>query len=76
MNTGGKRMRTILESGKIKPNVAGQVLDLYNQSVNQGISPTIRTTIDSSNMIFVIVMKEKQLLYTSVRDKGKRLEIW
>lgn len=50
-------MKTILESGKVKPNIAGQVLDLYNQSVNQGISPTIRTTIDSSNMIFVTVMK-------------------
>lgn len=68
-------MRTILESGKIKPNVAGQVLDLYNQSVNQGISPTIRTTIDSSNMIFVTVMKEKQLLYTSANGAQYLLAI-
>lgn len=67
-------MKTLLESGKVKPK-AGQVLDLYNQSVNQGISPTIKTTIDSSNMIFVTVMKEKELLYTSANGTQYELAI-
>lgn len=48
MITGGKRMKSLLLSGKVKPDVSGQVLDIYNQSVMQGISPTIKTTIDKS----------------------------
>lgn len=50
MITGGKRMKSMLLSGKVKPDIGGQVLDLYNQMVLQGISPTIKTTIDKSNM--------------------------
>nr|DAG18407.1 MAG TPA: hypothetical protein [Caudoviricetes sp.] len=38
MITGGKRMKSLLLSGKVKPDVGGQVLDIYNQSVIQGIS--------------------------------------
>ena len=41
-------MKSLLLSGKVKPDVSGQVLDIYNQSVMQGISPTIKTTIDKS----------------------------
>lgn len=52
MITGGKRMKSLLLSGKVKPDMGGQVLDLYNQSVLQGISPTIKTTIDTSNMTY------------------------
>lgn len=55
MITGGKRMKSLLLSGKVKPDMGGQVLDLYNQMVLQGISPTIKTTIDKSNMTFVTV---------------------
>lgn len=32
-------MKSLLLSGKVKPDVGGQVLDIYNQSVMQGISP-------------------------------------
>lgn len=43
-------MKYLLLSGKVKPDVGGQVLDIYNQAVTQGISPTIKTTIDTANM--------------------------
>lgn len=39
-------MKSLLLSGKVNPDMGGQVLDLYNQMVLQGISPTIKTTID------------------------------
>ena len=61
MITGGKHMASLLASGKVKPNVGGQVLDTYNQSVLQGICPTIKTTIDKSNMTFVTVMKKSKI---------------
>ena len=38
-------MKSLLLSGKVKPNMGGQVLDLYNQQVYQGIAPTMLTTI-------------------------------
>ena len=49
MITGGKRMKSLLLSGKVKPDVGGQVLDIYNQAVMQGISTTIKTTIRNNN---------------------------
>lgn len=41
-------MKSLLLSGKVKPDVGGQVLDIYNQAVTQGISPTIKTTMSYS----------------------------
>lgn len=49
-------MKSLLLSGKVKPDVGGQVLDIYNQAVMEGISPTIKTTIDTSNMTFVTII--------------------
>lgn len=51
-------MKSLLLSGKVKPDVGGQVLDIYNQAVMQGISPTIKTTINKSNMTFVTIMNK------------------
>ena len=72
MITGGKRMKSLLLSGKVKPDMGGQVLDLYNQSVLQGISPTLKTTIDSSSMTFVTTMN-KEIIHTA--PNGKRYSI-
>lgn len=55
-------MKSLLLSGKVKPDMGGQVLDLYNQMVLQGISPTIKTTIDKSNMTFVTVMNKQSFI--------------
>ncbi len=69
-------MKTLLLSGKVKPNVGGQVLDLYNQSVMQGISPTIMTTIDSSSMIFVTQnTMSKELITTASNGKQYSIQI-
>lgn len=59
MITGGKRMKSLLLSGKVKPDMGGQVLDLYNQQVYDNIAPTMLTTIDSSSMTFVTIMKKR-----------------
>lgn len=64
MITGGKRMKSLLLSGKVKPDVGGQVLDIYNQAVMQGISPIIKTTIDTANMTFVTIMN-KEIIHTA-----------
>lgn len=32
-------MKSLLLSGKVKPDIGGQVLDLYNQQVYKGIAP-------------------------------------
>lgn len=74
MITGGKRMKSLLLSGKVKPDMGGQVLDLYNQMVLQGISPTIKTTIDKSNMTFVTVMN-KQIIHTAPNGKKYSIQI-
>jgi len=74
MITGGKRMKSLLLSGKVKPDVGGQVLDIYNQSVLQGISPTIKTTIDKSNMTFVTVMN-KEIIHTAPNGKKYSIQI-
>lgn len=50
--TGGKRMKKLLDSGKLKYG-GGICIDLYNQSVSEGISFTIRTTVDSSSMMYI-----------------------
>ena len=57
-------MKSLLLSGKVKTDVGGQVLDIYNQSVLQGISTTIKTTIDTSNMTFVTIMN-KEIIHTN-----------
>lgn len=72
MITGGKRMKSLLLSWKVKPDVGGQVLDIYNQAVMQGISPTIKTTIDTANMTFVTIMN-KEIIHTA--PNGKRYSI-
>lgn len=74
MITGGKRMKSLLLSGKVKPDVGGQVLDIYNQSVMQGISPTIKTTIDTSNMTFVTIMN-KEIIHTAPNGKKYSIQI-
>ena len=52
-------------------NRGGQVLDLYNQQVYKGVAPTIMTTVDSSSMTFVTVMK-KSIIY---EIEGQKYEI-
>lgn len=74
MITGGKRMKSLLLSGKVKPDMGGQVLDLYNQIVLQGISPTIKTTIDKSNMTFVTIMS-KEIIHTAPNGKKYSIQI-
>lgn len=49
---GNTRLQSLVESGKIKGDRV-QFLDAYNQSVNDDVAGTIRTTIDSSNMHFI-----------------------
>ena len=51
-NTGGKNLKTFLQNrgGQMKPY---SVIDTYNQSVND-ICPTIKTSYDKNNSIFVI----------------------
>lgn len=75
MITGGKRMKSLLLSGKVKPDMGGQVLDLYNQSVFYGISPTIKTTIDSSSMTFVSVIKNKEIIHTAPNGQQYAIQI-
>lgn len=74
MITGGKRMKSLLLSGKVKPDVGGQVLDIYNQAVMQGISPTIKTTIDTANMTFVTIMN-KEIIHTAPNGKKYSIQI-
>lgn len=68
-------MKSLLLSGKVKPDMGGQVLDLYNQSVFYGISPTIKTTIDSSSMTFVSVMKNKEIIHTAHNGQQYAIQI-
>lgn len=74
MITGGKRMKSLLISGKVKPDVGGQVLDIYNQAVMQGISTTIKTTIDTANMTFVTIMN-KEIIHTAPNGKKYSIQI-
>lgn len=67
-------MKSLLLSGKVKPDMGGQVLDLYNQQVYQGIAPTMLTTIDSSSMTFVTVMN-KQFIHTAPNGKKYSIQI-
>lgn len=67
-------MKSLLLSGKVKPDMGGQVLDLYNQQVYQGIAPTMLTTIDSSSMTFVTVMN-KQIIHTDPNGKKYAIQI-
>jgi hypothetical protein len=67
-------MKSLLLSGKVKHDVGGQVLDIYNQAVMQGISPTIKTTIDTSNMTFVTIMN-KEIIHTAPNGKKYSIQI-
>jgi len=67
-------MKSLLLSGRVKPDVGGQVLDLYNQSVSQGITPTIKTNIDTANMTFVTMMK-KELIYDAPNGNKYSIQI-
>ena len=51
-NTGGKNMKTLLKNrgGQMKPYSA---IDTYNQAVCD-ICPTLKTTYDKNNSIFVV----------------------
>lgn len=51
--TGGKNMQNLMRNrgGQIKPY---SVIDTYNQAVYD-ICPTLKTTYDNNNSIFVIV---------------------
>lgn len=53
-------MAKILSSGMVKPNMGGQILDLYNQKVLDNISMTIQTTVDHGN-VFVTVMNKSAI---------------
>lgn len=55
-------------------SVGGQVLDLYNQQVYQGIAPTMLTTIDSSSMTFVTIMS-KEIIHTAPNGKKYSIQI-
>ena len=67
-------MKSLLLSGKVKPDMGGQVLDLYNQQVYDNIAPTIPTTIDSSSMTFVTIMK-KEIIHTAPNGKKYSIQI-
>lgn len=67
-------MKSLLLSGKVKPDMGGQVLDLYNQSVFYGISPTIKTTIDSSSMTFVSIMN-KEIIHQAPNGQRYAIQI-
>ena len=67
-------MKSLLLSGKVKPDMGGQVLDLYNQKVYDNIAPTILTTIDSSSMTFVTIMK-KEIIHTAPNGKKYSIQI-
>ena len=67
-------MKSLLLSGKVKPDMGGQVLDLYNQQVYQGIAPTMLTTIDSSSMTFVTTMS-KEIIHTAPNGKKYSIQI-
>ena len=55
-NTGGKNMQSLLRNKgrQMKPY---SVIDTYNQAVYD-ICPTLKTTYDNNNAIFVIVPYE------------------
>lgn len=74
MITGGKRMKSLLLSGKVNPDIGGQVLDLYNQQVYDNIAPTMLTTIDSSSMTFVTIMN-KEIIHTAPNGKKYSISI-
>lgn len=65
-------MEQILSSGKVIGNMGGQVLDLYNQKVQDNISTTILTTIDSSSQTFVTVMDKSK---TFIANNGEKYDI-
>ena len=67
-------MKSLLLSGKVKPDMGGQVLDLYNQQVYDNIAPTMLTTIDSSSMTFVTIMN-KEIIHTAPNGKKYSIQI-
>ena len=67
-------MKSLLLSGKVNPDMGGQVLDFYNQQVYDNIAPTILTSIDSSSMTFVTIMK-KEIIHTAPNGKKYSIQI-
>lgn len=67
-------MKSLILSGKVKPNMGGQVLDLYNQQVYDNITPTMLTTIDSSSMTFVTIMN-KEIIHTGPNGQRYAIQI-
>ena len=53
--TGGVRLRTLLESGK---RIGGYWIDTYNQSVNADVAGTVTTRIDAGCCWYVSVYEE------------------
>ena len=54
--TGGVRLKTLLESGKV--DRGGYYLDTYNQLAFYGYAGTIKARIDANCMYFVSVYDE------------------
>lgn len=50
-------MQQLLMSGRLPYIGGGQCIDLYNMTFQDDVAYTIRTTVDSSNMLFVTVEK-------------------
>lgn len=66
--TDGKRMITLLQSGKLA-NRGGQCIDLYNQEVWQDMFVTITTRVDQCNHYWVTVYEEENKSIRPRKDK-------
>lgn len=49
-------MQQMIASGKLQYR-GGICIDLYNMAVSDGIAFTVKTTVDTSNMLFITVEK-------------------
>lgn len=81
--TGGKHMRKLLASGKLRLQRGGVSLDLYNNTAIPKICSTIKTNIDTSNEYWVAIIrkmskenlpKEKGVVYTA--KSGDSYEVY
>ena len=52
------RLMEMLNDGQI-PMIDGLWIDTYNKRVNPDVAGTLRTTIDSSNMHYVMELKNE-----------------
>lgn len=53
------RLMEMLNDGQI-PMIDGLWIDTYNKRVNPDVAGTLRTTIDSSNMHYVMELKNER----------------